>query len=161
MKNDGTLPLNGTEKIHIAGKLFENMRYQGAGSSLINPSMLTTPKDAFDQRGIKSVSLEESDIILVFAGLTDQDESESCDREHMRLPEDQINMISTLCDSGKKVVIVLFGGSQVTLAWAKALGPPQAGSIFPAISFMISIVISGNLCIIILYKNICFKMEYR
>lgn len=115
MKNDGTLPLNGTEKFHIAGKLFENMRYQGAGSSLINPSMLTTPKDAFDQRGIKSVSLEESDIILVFAGLTDQDESESCDREHMRLPEDQINMISTLCDSGKKVVIVLFGGSPVEL----------------------------------------------
>ncbi len=115
MKNDGVLPLRGTEKLHITGGLFENMRYQGAGSSLINPSMLTTPKEAFDERGIAGAALEESDVILVFAGLTDHDESESCDREHMRLPEDQLSMIDRLCESGKKVVVILFGGSPVEL----------------------------------------------
>lgn len=115
MKNDGVLPLNGNEKLHITGELFENMRYQGAGSSLINPSMLTTPKDAFEKRGIQSVPLDQSDVILVFAGLTDRDESEGCDREHMRLPEDQLNLIDALCDSGKKVVLILFGGSPVEL----------------------------------------------
>lgn len=115
MKNDGVLPLSGTEKLHITGELFENMRYQGAGSSLINPSMLTAPKDAFAEKGIVSVSLAESDVILVFAGLTDHDESESCDREHMRLPEDQLSMIDKLCESKKKIVVVLFGGSPVEL----------------------------------------------
>ena len=115
MKNDGVLPLNGTEKLHITGDLFANMRYQGAGSSLIHPSMLTTPKDAFDQRGIVSVPLTESDVVLVFIGLTDRDESESCDRAHMRLPEDQLSLIDRLCGSGKKVVVVLFGGSPVEL----------------------------------------------
>ena len=115
MKNDGVLPLTGKEKLHITGEFFENMRYQGAGSSLINPTMLTTPKDAFDQRGVAGVSLAESDVILIFAGLTDHDESESCDREHMRLPEDQLRLIDRLCESGKKIVVVLFGGSPVEL----------------------------------------------
>ncbi len=115
MKNDGVLPLDGTERLHIAGELFGNMRYQGAGSSLINPSLLTTPRDAFDKRGIRGVSLDQSDVVLVFAGLTDFYESEGCDRENMRLPEDQLGMIDELCGSGKKVVVVLFGGSPVEL----------------------------------------------
>ena len=115
MKNDGVLPLDGSEKLHIAGELFENMRYQGAGSSLINPTMLTTPKDAFDEKGIVSVPLAGSDVVLVFAGLTDYQESESCDRDNIRLADDQIKMINELCESGKKVVVVLFGGSPVEL----------------------------------------------
>ena len=115
MKNDGVLPLCGGEKLHITGELFANMRYQGAGSSMINPSMLTTPKDAFDAKGIASVPLDRCDAALVFAGLTDQCESESCDREHMRLPDDQLAMIDALCASGKKVIVVLFGGAPVEL----------------------------------------------
>ena len=115
MKNDGTLPLTGREKLRIEGELFSNMRYQGAGSSLINPTKVTTPKDAFDERGIKSCTLEESDVALVFAGLTDYYETEGCDRTDMRLPKDQLDMIDRLCGSGKKVVVVLFGGSPVEL----------------------------------------------
>ena len=115
MKNDGVLPLSGSEKLHITGELFENMRYQGAGSSLINPSMLTTPKDAFDERDIVSVPLDESDVVLVFAGLTDYQESESCDRDDMRMADDQLKLIDEMCESGKKVVVVLFGGSPVEL----------------------------------------------
>ena len=115
MKNDGTLPLSGGEKLYIAGELFERMRYQGAGSSAINPTRVTTPKDAFEARGIKAVESGQSDVVLVFAGLTDYCESESCDRDDMRLPEDQLGMIDELCASGKKVVVVLFGGSPVEL----------------------------------------------
>ena len=115
MKNDGVLPLAGTEKLHIAGELFETMRYQGAGSSMIHPTMVTTPADAFRARGVRSVPLAESDVVLVFAGLTDEYESEGGDREHMRLPEDQLREIEELCGSGKKVAVVLFGGSPVEL----------------------------------------------
>ena len=119
LKNDGILPLSGTEKLHIAGDLYENMRYQGAGSSMINPTAVTTPKDAFEARGVRSVPLEECDAILVFAGLTDEVESEGGDREHMRLPQEQLALIDTLCDSGKPVVAVLFGGSPVELPFCE------------------------------------------
>ena len=115
MKNDGTLPLTGKEKLHIAGELYETMRYQGAGSSMINPTRVTTVKDAFEQRCIRSVPLAECDIILIFAGLTDEYESEGCDRENMRLPERQLKLIDELIAAGKKVVVVLFGGSVVEL----------------------------------------------
>ena len=115
MKNDGVLPLSGAERLHITGELFETMRYQGAGSSMIHPTMVTTPKDAFETRGIRSVPLDDSDVALVFAGLTDEYESEGGDREHMRLPESQLREIDALCESGKKVVVVLFGGSPVEL----------------------------------------------
>lgn len=115
MKNDGLLPLTGGEKLHIAGELFERMRYQGAGSSSINPTMLTTPKDAFDEKGIVSVPLADCDAALAFIGLTDYYESEGCDRDNMRLPEDQLALIDELCASGKKVAVVLFGGAPVEL----------------------------------------------
>jgi beta-glucosidase len=111
LKNDGVLPLKGSEKLHIAGELFETMRYQGAGSSMIRPTKVTTPKDAFDAHGVTSAALEESDTVLVFAGLTDEYESEGCDRENMRLPETHLRLIDTLAESGKKIVVVLFGGS--------------------------------------------------
>nr|AIA89734.1 CAZy families GH3 protein [uncultured Brachyspira sp.] len=85
------------------------MRYQGAGSSLINPPKAVTPKDAFDNRGIyytyergfrcfyseRDIKLEKAalsaaekaDTILFFGGLSDFEESEGFDREHMRMGE--------------------------------------------------------------------------
>ena len=115
LKNDGVLPLKGTDKLHIAGELFSNMRYQGAGSSMIHPARLTTPKDAFDAHGVQSHSVEDCDTILYFGGLTDDYESEGCDREDMRLPEKQLKEIDALLQTGKPIAVVLFGGSPVEL----------------------------------------------
>ncbi len=141
LKNDGTLPLNLNEKILAVGDLFIKMRYQGSGSSMINPAMLTTPKDAFDKakvnyefcRGYAENSLtpneilisqavesaEDYDKIVVFAGLTDYVESEGCDRENMRLPENQLALIDALIKTGKKIAVVLFGGSSIELPFEK------------------------------------------
>lgn len=116
LKNDGVLPLTGKEKLHVEGRLFSQMRYQGAGSSMINPTSVTSPKNAFDAKGIRyDYSLDDCDTILVFAGLTDEYESEGVDREDMRLPEDQLELIGRMCDTGKRVVVVLFSGSPVEL----------------------------------------------
>ena len=115
LKNDGVLPLKSTEKLHITGELYENMRYQGAGSSMIYPARLTTVKEAFNAHGIHNHSLDACDTVLYFAGLTDIYESEGCDREDMKLPKDQIKEIDAFCAAGKPVVIVLFGGSPVEL----------------------------------------------
>lgn len=119
LKNNGVLPLSGTERLHVAGELFENMRYQGAGSSMIRPTKVTTPKDAFKAHGVKTYALEESDTVLVFAGLTDEYESEGCDRDDMRLPESHLRLIDSLSESGKKVVVILFGGSPVELPFCE------------------------------------------
>ena len=139
MKNDGTLPLTkeSLESAFAVGDMFENMRYQGAGSSMINPTRIVGPKKAFDEekislpyaRGygeegeaidkdlIKEALLcgENRQIALVFAGLDDYSESEGADRKTMGLPSNQVRLIDALLKAGKKVVLVLFGGSPIEL----------------------------------------------
>ncbi|MCR4751526.1 MAG: glycoside hydrolase family 3 C-terminal domain-containing protein [Eubacterium sp.] len=122
MKNDGLLPLTGKEKLHICGPMFEQMRYQGAGSSMIHAARLTSPADVFQAKGIRQYSVEECDTIILFAGLTDDYESEGCDRENMKLPDDQLQLIERMCAAGKPVVVVLFGGSPVELPFNDQVG---------------------------------------
>jgi beta-glucosidase len=140
MKNDGTLPLDSTKSICVIGELFEKMRYQGSGSSMISPTKVVTHKDAFDARGIKygyargysagvdpaegepiaeAVALAEKyDTVLLYLGLTDLAESEGGDREHMCLPDDQLALADALMKTGKKIAVVLSGGSPVELPFA-------------------------------------------
>lgn len=140
LKNDGVLPLNESEKVLVVGELFEKMRYQGAGSSMIHPARICTPKQAFDQASVRyqyvkgyhenRVEAENElieaacneakkyDTVVVFAGLTDYVESEGCDRESMKLPQNQLALIEKLSSMKKKTVIVLFGGSSVELPFA-------------------------------------------
>ncbi len=140
LKNDGILPLDKSESILVVGDLFDKMRYQGAGSSMINPTFLTTPKTAFDKqkvdykfcRGYAENQLEpnekliaeavavakEYDNVLVFAGLTDYVESEGCDRENIQLPANQLAVIDALIKAGKKITVVLYGGSPMELPFA-------------------------------------------
>ena len=144
LKNDGILPLEEREDIFVCGDLFERMRYQGAGSSMINPAKLTTPKKAFDDMGVKykfargyaenKTETEQKFIdealalakpfkkVLVFTGLTDYVESEGCDRENMRLPQNQLDLINAMTAAGKEVAVVLFGGSPVELPFADNVG---------------------------------------
>ena len=140
MKNDGTLPLDSTKPLCVIGELFEKMRYQGSGSSMISPTKVVSHKDAFDARGIKygyargysagvdpaegnpiaeAVTLAEKyDTVLLYLGLTDLAESEGGDRIHMRLPDDQLELVNALMKTGKKIVVVLSGGSPVELPFA-------------------------------------------
>lgn len=140
LKNDGMLPLSKAEKVLVVGDLFDRMRYQGAGSSMITPARLTTPRNAFDEMGISYAfargyaenkteadsamiadalaQADNYDKILVFAGLTDYAESEGGDRENMRLPENQLALLDALTKTGKDVAVVLFGGAPVELPFA-------------------------------------------
>ena len=118
LQNDGALPLQETDRLHIAGEMFTQMRYQGAGSSMIHPTEVTTPEDAFTANGISSVPVEACDKIVAFIGLTDESESEGGDREHMRLPDKHLALVESLLATGKPVIVVLFGGSPVELPFA-------------------------------------------
>jgi len=143
LKNDGTLPLSGKEKLLVVGEMFEKLRFQGAGSSLINPPRTISPRQAFDKRGIsytympgyrylkpeRNPALEhaalqaaqQADTILFFGGLDDLEESEGFDRVHMRLGEPQAKLIQELIATGKKVVLVLFAGAPVELPFHDGL----------------------------------------
>ena len=133
LKNDGVLPLKKDSHYLVVGDLFEKMRYQGSGSSMINPYKLITPKEAFDEAGISYTycrgyqenklepnedllkeiddKIDGFDTVLAFIGLTDYVESEGADRESFVLPKNQIEAVNHLISKGKKVVLVLYGGS--------------------------------------------------
>ena len=161
LKNeDNILPLDSHagRKLLVIGELFEKMRYQGAGSSMIHPARLTTPKDAFNARNISYIyekgyheadindealvkqavsaakKLSEEGVILIFCGLTDYAESEGADRASLELPKNQLELITQLLKTGRKIVVVLYGGSVVTLPFEKNVSailnmflPGQAG----------------------------------
>lgn len=118
LKNDGVLPLKKSDRVHVAGDMFAHMRYQGAGSSMIHPTQVTTPEDAFRKYGVESVPAARCDKIVAFIGLTDEYESEGGDRENMQLPKQHLELIDSLLETGKPVIVVLFGGSPVELPFA-------------------------------------------
>ena len=140
LKNDSLLPLDKEKKYAVFGELFEKPRYQGAGSSMIQPTSLITPRDAFESHDIKyayakgyleretevsedvlkeAMALSKDyEACLVFLGLTDYVESEGADRQDMSLPKNQLALVDFLLKAGKKVCVILFGGSPVELPFA-------------------------------------------
>lgn len=134
LKNQNNiLPINKNEKVLIVGELFEKMRYQGAGSSNLNPAILTNPIDSFLSKNVNFEYLKgyynkhdrvdktlENEVVekaknynkvLFFAGLTDSYESEGYDRENILLPKNQVSLINKLSKTND-VIVILFGGSQ-------------------------------------------------
>lgn len=140
LKNDlQTLPIEPTRKVAIIGDFAETPRYQGAGSSLVNPTQLETILDqvknypldvvgyakgyqrthVIDEQLIEEAKTlsETCDTILLFMGLTEISEVEGLDRSHMRLPQNQEILLSQLAQLGKRIVVILSGGSAVEIPW--------------------------------------------
>jgi beta-glucosidase len=142
LKNEASLlPLGNTTKVTLIGEMARTPRYQGAGSSLINPSQLdniydeivkiTGPEQITFVQGYpkKSVDLDErllaeavgavknADIVVICAGLPDSFEIEGRDRDHMRLPESHNLLIEAVTAAHPNVVVVLSNGSPVEMPW--------------------------------------------
>lgn len=137
MKNeDRLLPLKGNQKVVFIGEFADMPRYQGAGSSHINVphavSALETVGDAVAYaRGYDAHSdttdeallneavetAKKADAAVIFAGLPDAFETEGADRDHMRLPDNQNELIAAVAASNPHTVVVLHGGSPVELPW--------------------------------------------
>ncbi|MEG1528910.1 MAG: glycoside hydrolase family 3 C-terminal domain-containing protein [Clostridia bacterium] len=141
LKNcDKSLPLKKEEKLAVIGTLAKKIRYQGAGSSHINPTKIVSFTDACDMAGqaydyadgytlkgdgysgrlIKEACkvAEGKDKVVVFVGLTDEYESEGYDRKHINLPDSHNILIDELLKVNKNVIVVLSCGSPVKVsAW--------------------------------------------
>lgn len=144
LKNDGNiLPLKRVEGEYVAviGAFADNPRYQGAGSSIINPTMIDSGRRAFNNSPIsvkyadgydRSGKRKNEDAYIteacnlaknaskavVFIGLTDDYESEGFDRSTMKLPDGHNRLVEAVSRVNDNVVVVLEGGSPVEMPWA-------------------------------------------
>ena len=120
LKNDGILPISDKSGVVFFGKMAKNPQYQGAGSSHINPYRLISACDAApDVKYAEDVSEARSaKICVVFAGLTDEYESEGFDRDNMKMPPEQVALIEAVAAENTNTVVVLSCGSAVECPWA-------------------------------------------
>ena len=135
MKNkDGILPLNDKTNVLFVGHMAREIRYQGSGSSHINPWKLVNVTDAcpeisFVEGCLPDGStteklLEEAEnaakkakTVVIFAGLTDIYESEGFDREHMKMPAGHVALIERIAAVQENTIVVLMSGSAVEVPW--------------------------------------------
>lgn len=139
LKNDNALPLKGGERVALFGDFALNPRYQGAGSSRVNPTSLDNMLGAikaselqligysqgFKRKGKKSKRLinravklaNKADTLIVCLGLDERDEAEGIDRKTLAINPNQIKLIQELSKLGKKLVAVLLCGSSVLTDW--------------------------------------------
>lgn len=152
LKNEGNLlPLKARQRVALIGQMAKEMRFQGAGSSHINPTRVTQPVDAMpglpfaagcDARGettdallAQATELAKSvEVPVVFAGLPARYESEGFDRADMQLPAGHLRLIEAVAAANPHTVVVLFSGAPVECPWADRVAailymglPGQAG----------------------------------
>lgn len=144
LKNeDNILPLKRAEGEYVAviGAFADKPRYQGEGSSVINPTMIDSGRRAFNNSPIdvkfadgydRSGKRKNEDAYIteacnlaknaskavVFIGLTDDYESEGFDRTTMKLPDGHNRLVEAVSRVNENVIVVLQGGSPVEMPWA-------------------------------------------
>jgi beta-glucosidase len=144
LKNErGALPIRPGARIAVIGEFAKTPRYQGAGSSRVNPTRLVCAWDELvrdfpdaayvpgyghaehkHKRNGSFVSLSEeaacvaraADTAIVFAGLPDECESEGFDRESFAMPAAHEELIRAVSAANPNTVVVIQAGSPVDLA---------------------------------------------
>ena len=134
LENDGILPLEQGSRVAVVGEFAEIPRYQGAGSSLVNPTQVENLLDSLKGSGLnlagfaKGYTRKEprgnadliqeavrlctgADAVLFCMGLDESSEVEGQDREHLELPESQITLLHAIARVNPNIVLVLSGGA--------------------------------------------------
>ena len=140
LKNEGQiLPLSKTQRIAVIGDFARQPRYQGAGSSRINPTKLDSGLEALKATGANVIGYapgfcrggkmdikrlqeacrlaQEADVIVLWLGLDEAGEAEGVDRENMKLPENQLKLLEALVQVNPNIVVVLSCGCALEMNW--------------------------------------------
>lgn len=140
LKNtDHILPLQTGAKVAVIGDFAVEPRYQGAGSSMVNPTRLDSVqliiKDydlqvvgvsrGYQRTGGENAAMEKealdiaaaADVVLYFFGLDELSESEGLDRTHMRIPQNQIDLLKAIVQVNPNIVGILSAGSAIEMPW--------------------------------------------
>ncbi len=134
------LPLAAETRVAVIGEFARTPRYQGAGSSHVNPTRLDNALDAIrvaasaevtfaagfaldgaDEAGSDLVAeavaaATVAEVAVVFLGLPDVDESEGFDRTDFELPAGQVALLDAVVAANPRTVVVLANGGVVRLA---------------------------------------------
>ena len=139
LKNENNILPIKNKKIALIGDMAKHLRYQGAGSSTINPYKIENAYDILKENNIifeyakgyekiksandeflKEEAIEiakRNEIVVIFAGLTENFESEGVDRDNLNIPENQNKLIEDICEVNENVIIVLSNGSPILMPW--------------------------------------------
>lgn len=140
LKNeDKILPVKSSQKVAVIGNFASKPRYQGAGSSIVNPTILDNTLECLKDSEIESIGYaagfdrygkqskkkideacalaKKADVVLLYIGLDEVTEAEGLDRENMNLQQNQIDLINALYEVNKNVVAVLSCGSAIEMPW--------------------------------------------
>ena len=142
------LPLSAGTSVALIGDLADTPRFQGSGSSQVNPTRVESPRELLEAGGVASRGLvcagyasgyerhggtsdaliaeavalaARADVALVYVGLDELAESEGLDRPHMRLPEGQDRLVEAVVAANPRTVVVLTGGASVEMPWASSV----------------------------------------
>ncbi|MDN4472855.1 glycoside hydrolase family 3 C-terminal domain-containing protein [Demequina zhanjiangensis] len=140
LRNEGDLlPLAKGTRVAVIGDFADTPRYQGAGSSQVNPTQLTNALEAVPFSGLDMVTYaqgfrrdgvadpalasaavdaaREADVVLLYLGLDETRESEGKDRDDMTLAANQVDVLTQIAAVNDRVVVVLSAGSAVEMPW--------------------------------------------
>ncbi len=142
LKNEeGILPLSPQTSVAVIGEFAQNPRYQGAGSSVVNPTKLDSAikvishfdlkvegfAAGYHRSGPADTALEseavnlakKADVVLLYLGLDEISESEGLDRPNMEMPKSQIQLLEKIAAVNKNIVVILAAGAAVEMPWLK------------------------------------------
>lgn len=136
------LPLAEPARTLVVGEFARTPRYQGAGSSQVNPTRLDDALGALraavgapvpfepgftieggpdgDDAALRASAVaaaRDAGVVLLFLGLPAPDESEGYDRPRLGLPANQVATLEAVAAANPRVVVVLANGSAVDLPW--------------------------------------------
>lgn len=141
---DALLPLEPTASVALIGAFATVPRFQGAGSSLVNATRVTTLADALRDSTVTVVGVAEgfrrdgrpdnallgeaialagrADVAVLALGLPEIAESEGLDRSSLELPEEQVILLREVHRVNPKTVVVLSAGGVVETPWITDAG---------------------------------------
>ncbi len=140
LRNEGALPIAGDGSVALIGPFAVDPRFQGTGSSRINPTRVETllvelrallgPERVTHAMGVDRPDLPNdglvaaavataiaADVAVVCVGLPDGYENEGNDRSHLRLPRSHDALVAAIAAVHPRVVVVLSNGAPVEMPW--------------------------------------------
>lgn len=135
------LPLKAGTKVAVIGDFAVEPRYQGAGSSMVNPIQVETMERVIGDSQLSVVGIsrgyerngdpedilkkeavdlaEKAEIVIYCLGLNELGEAEGLDRSHMRIPQNQIDLLETLAKVNENIVGVISAGASIEMPWER------------------------------------------
>ena len=153
LKNEeNILPLDKSKKVAIIGDFAFSPRYQGAGSSMVNATIVENAQRLIKKLDLNIIGMahgysradkedeslvneaielaKQADIVLYFFGLNEASESEGLDRTHLRIPNNQVELLEKLSKVNENIVGIISAGSCIEMPWENNLKGILHGYLF-------------------------------